>query len=163
MDPLSLTDDVIEMLLTCAKTVKSKRPRETPKAKHLERNIDVESDDGRHHFILLTRQSTSIPENFTCGLMWLASPTNRVVLTRYNGWDHEHTNPIEGESFQFRCHIHRATERYIAAGRKFEHYAAETTRYNNLEGATACLMQDCNIVWPGSDVGYDDRQSELGF
>jgi hypothetical protein len=163
MDPLSLTDELIDLLLTCPKTIKSKRPRETPKAKHLEKNLVVESDTGGHKFTLLTRQSTRIPESYSCGLLWHASPSSNVILARYNGSDHSHSNPLEGSEFSFACHIHKATERYIAAGRKSEHFALETTRYNTLAGAMACLMQDCNIIWPHSDVVFDDRQSDLEF
>jgi len=163
MDPLSLTDDLIELLLTCPKTIKSKRPRETPKAKHLEKNMAVDSDTGGYQFTLLLRQSTLIPENYSCGLFWHASATSNVILARYNGSDHSHANPLEGESFSFSCHTHRATERYIAAGRKSEHFAIATRRYNTLGGAMACLMQDCNIVWPHSEVEFDDRQSDLEF
>lgn len=163
MDPLSLTDDIIDMLLSCAKTVQSKRPRETPKGKHIEKNIEVLSNDSKYRFTLITRQSKLIPDNYSCGLLWHASPTNRVMLTRYNGSDHEHTNPLEGEAFSFSCHIHRATERYIAAGRKFEHYATATERYNSLDGAMVCLMKDHNIIWPHVDMEVDDRQSPLDF
>lgn len=163
MDPLSLTDEMIESLLSCAKTVQSKRPRDTPKGKHIERNLEVLSNDSKYRFTLITRQSTLIPDNYSCGLLWHASSTNRVMLARYNGSDHEHANPIEGEAFSFSCHIHRATERYIAAGRKFEHYATPTKRYNSLEGAMVCLMQDNNISWPNPNVDLDDRQSPLEF
>jgi hypothetical protein len=163
MDALSLTDDIIDMLLSCAKTVQSKRPRETPKGKHIEKNLEVLSDDSKYRFTLITRQSTLIPENYSCGLLWHASTTSRVILARYNGSDHVHTNPLEGDAFSFSCHIHRATERYIAAGRKFEHYATPTKRYTSLDGAMACLMNDHNIAWPHLGVEFDDRQSPLEF
>lgn len=163
MDPLSLTDDIIAMLLQCPKQVTSKRPRETPKAKHIERNIEVSSLEGGHRFTLLTRQSTVIADNYSCGLLWHASTSNGVMLTRYNGSDHEHANPIEGDDFSFRCHIHRATERYIAAGRKFEHFALPTERYNSLDGALVCLMNDCNISWAGLNSAHDERQGGFGF
>ncbi|WP_065494707.1 MULTISPECIES: hypothetical protein [Burkholderiaceae] len=162
MDPSSLTDDVIEHLLRKSKQVVNPRAREVPKAKHLERNFDVKSIEGDDHFTLITRQSTLIPENFSCGLIWHAAPGQRVILTRYNGYDHEHGNPIEGTKFQFSCHIHRATQRYIQAGRKAEMYAEATERYSTLPDAIECLLIDCNISgYPrGRDTG-NERQLSL--
>jgi hypothetical protein len=150
------------MLLLCEKTIKNKRPKETQKAKHKERNLDVESLDGAHAFTLITRQSTMILDSYSCGLVWHATATQRVMLTRYNGSDHVHGNPLEGEEFGFLCHIHVATQRYINIGRKIEHYAAPTSRYNTLDGALKCLMHDCNIVW-SSPSDHDDRQASLGL
>ena len=145
MDPKSLTDAIIQELLSIPKIIRSKRQRETPKAKHIEKNLEVHSLNGEYVFTLLTRQSTLIPNSFSCGLIWQASSQQRVMLTRYNGSDHEHSNPIEGDIFGFSCHIHVATERYIASGRKVEHFAIATDRYTNLEAAVQCMMQDCNI------------------
>lgn len=70
MDPLSLTDEIIRILLECPKIIVPKRPRETAKAKHLERNVDVISADSHQNFTLITRQSKLITDNFSCGLLW---------------------------------------------------------------------------------------------
>ncbi|MDE0397110.1 MAG: hypothetical protein OXL96_04825 [Candidatus Poribacteria bacterium] len=45
-------------------------------------------------------------------------------------------------------HIHFATERYQERGYDEETYAEETDRYNNLEGALQCLIQDANFELP---------------
>lgn len=163
MDPQSLTDEVIKLLLSCEKIVKNKRPKETQKAKHKERNLEVESIDGAHSFTMITRQSTMIQDNYSCGLMWHSTATQRIMLTRYNGSDHVHGNPLEGDEFGFSCHIHIATQRYISIGRKIEHYALPTSRYNTLDGAMKCLMADCKIAWPAQPIEQDDRQATLGF
>jgi hypothetical protein len=161
LDPSSLTDEIIESLLRCEKIIKSKRAKETPKAKHKERNIDVISSDGLQDFTLITRQSTMIADNYSCGLLWHATATQKIILTRYNGSDHVHGNPIEGAEFGFECHIHVATERYIAIGKKIEHYAEQTSRYNTLDGAITCLMADCNISWTASHAGQEANQGNL--
>jgi len=62
-------------------------------------------------------------------------------LRRYNG-KHEHTNPIERNSF-YGFHIHQATERYQTFGRGVEdHFAEPTSRYYSLETAINCLLND---------------------
>lgn len=146
MDSFSLTDDLIERLLGTPKQIISRRARQIPKARHIERNMDVISLDGKHSFALFERQNVLITEYFSCGLIWNGGNGIRIILTRYNGGSHRHTNPLEGETFSYRCHIHRATERYLLANRKTEHYATHTERYSTLESARLCLMQDCNIV-----------------
>lgn len=162
MDLSSLSDDLISHLLTVQKRVTNPRARQVPKAKHLERNYEVASLAGNDHFVLITRQSTLIKENFSCGLIWLPAAGQKIILTRYNGYDHIHSNPIEGSSFEFSCHIHRATARYIQAGRKAEMYAETTTRYAVLADAIQCLLSDCNIEgYPGYQASDDNPQMQL--
>lgn len=163
MDPSSITDEIIHQLLNCPKVIQSKRPRSVPKAKHLEQNLDVLSADGQHLFTLIVRQSTMVSDSYSCGLLWHPSTSQKLMLTRYNGSDHEHYNPTEESSFEDACHIHRATERYISAGRKAEHYAEQTTRYNNVNEAMACLMADCNIRWQSPPSSSTDTQFVLTF
>lgn len=142
----TLTDHQISGLRELPKKVENPRARQTFKAKHSERNFDVVSDDRRQCFRLIVRQSTKIPTNFSCGLLWLPPGFGQVMLTRYNGSDHEHRNVLEGDEFGFVCHIHLATERYIGAMRKPEHFAQPTDRYATLDGALACLTSDWNIM-----------------
>lgn len=145
MDPKSLTDEIIEQLLRMPKRVKNPRARSSTKAKHVEQNFDVVCEEGKNEFLLITRQSSIIKASFSCGLLWLPAPGQRVILTRYNGFDHPHSNPIEETKFEFRCHIHKATMRYIQAGRKAEMFAEVTDRYSTMQDALFCLVEDCNI------------------
>jgi hypothetical protein len=159
MDPKSLTDEIIGTLLKAPKYIKNTRAKETPKEKHRERNYEVLTLDGGHTFTLIVRQSTMVLDSFTCGLLWHAGPGQKVMLTRYNGSDHEHANPLEGEQFDSMCHIHLATQRYIQLGRKAEVYATPTDRYRTVDDALRCLCEDCNISGLfESNASEDDRQ-----
>lgn len=62
-----------------------------------------------------------------------------LSLVRYNGASHAH-----GE-IRYRCHIHRATAEAMSAGRKVDGHADATDRYRTLEGALACLIEDCGV------------------
>ena len=146
MDIFCLTEELIEMLLQMPKQLITRRHRSVHKARHAERNLDVISQDGKQAFLLIERQSLLDADNFSCGLQWMPSKGVLITLTRYNGSSHSHSNPLEREGFEYRCHIHRATERYIQANRKIEHFALPTDRYRTLEGAKACLMLDCHIA-----------------
>jgi len=62
-----------------------------------------------------------------------------LTLVRYNGSGH-----IHGE-IMFRCHIHRATEKVMKAGRKPESHAEEATQYHTLSGALFVLAEECAV------------------
>jgi len=71
-----------------------------------------------------------------------------LTLCRYNGSSHAHGD------IKYRCHIHKAKENEIGAGRKPERYADATDRYDSLRGATHCMMLDCNIT------GFKDFEAD---
>ena len=68
-----------------------------------------------------------------------------LTLKRYNGSSHNHPNKLENVKLGYNCHIHIATEKYILANRKAEGFAEVTDRYDSLEGALHCLVNDCKI------------------
>ena len=75
-------------------------------------------------------------------------------MRRYNGKSHEHTNPLEGETF-YDFHIHMATDRYQRTGNREDTYAEVTDRYTGLDEAVSCLAEDCNVILP------DESQMQL--
>ena len=141
----TLTDEIISQLISEPKVVQNKRKKAAYKMKHEERNYDVVSRDGKHSYTLIIRQSLVKPSNYSCGLILNTQVSQNIVLVRYNGDGHPHRNPLEKETLECKCHIHKATERYIKAGRKAELYAETTERYNNSLEALKCLLEDCNI------------------
>ena len=141
----ALTDNFIQHLLKEPKKVISEYRKLSQKMHHEEVNYDVISQDGKNFYTLVIRQSRTHPSNFSCGLRWKSPSSQEIILVRYNGDGHIHRNHLEKETIEFKKHIHKATERYIKAGKKAEHYAKETDRYNDLPGALRCLAEDCNI------------------
>ncbi len=141
----TLTDETISQLISEPKLVQNKRKRSARKLQHEERNYVVVSKDGKNSYTLIIRQSLVKSSDYSCGLMLNVKNSQNIMLVRYNGEGHPHTNPLEREKFECKCHIHRATERYIKAGRKAELYAEMTDRYRNSLEALKCLLIDCNI------------------
>jgi hypothetical protein len=82
VDLQSITDEFVDMLLSCSKTIRNTKAKETKKAKHAERNYEVQSDDGKYSFTLITRQSLMIKESFSCGLLWHVETGQKMMLTR---------------------------------------------------------------------------------
>ncbi len=72
-----------------------------------------------------------------------------LSLVRYNGAIHVHGK------IRYACHIHRATAEALVAGRKADSHAEGTERYKTVEGALACLIEDCGVE--GLSANHDER------
>lgn len=147
-----LTDEDIDWLLSHAKKITGPKGKPRTQRRSEQRGYFVESVEGSYKFELYTRQNMIDQDHYSCGLIYHAADGTNVPLVRYNGSNHEHRNPLEGgELIRFKCHIHRATQRYIEMGDKAEKYAETTDRYTNLDGALECLLLDCNIAQQEDD------------
>lgn len=156
-----LTDVQIEELLGCAKVISNPNARWRDFPACRQKNFDVESENGASFEVYL-RQNTRIAHSFSCGIFLKHPTAGTITLARYNGSCHAHQNPLEnGERIDFRCHIHKATERYILAGRKPEHFAIATERYQDLDGAFWALIEDCNISGLEKRVSPEQDEEEI--
>lgn len=117
----------------------TKKPEAKPG--HRERNFTLEAVASGEslRFRLYLRQSLTRVQAFSCGIIYLPVDAPRLTLARYNGGSHIH------EDIRFSPHIHRASSEVIAAGRRPDSAATKTDRYNSLEGALACLVEDFNV------------------
>lgn len=153
----TLTEEQIADLVAMPKRVENPNTKTKIEAKHARRDFRIFSVDGSHEFALFTRQSLLLPDGFSAGLRWLAKSGESVILMRCNGSDHAHTNSIERDNFEAEFHIHHATERYLAVGKKAEGYAQPTREYRTLEGALHHVVRLCNII------GLKTEQDEPDF
>ena len=138
------TEAELDALRSMPKKITNPRARwlEKPKARptHRQRSFQVSGgDDEDARFLVYQRQNLEDEQDFSCGIAYLPRGAPLLTLARYNGPSHEHGDIV------YRTHIHRASEKAIAAGRKAESDAAETDRFESLEGALACLMEDFNV------------------
>jgi len=141
----SLTDEEIQRLQTMRKTVTWASKEFVQRNQGLLADFELEGDDGTK-FAVYARQNLRIKEDFSCGLRVKLQSGEEVTLCRYNGPSHVHPNPLENQTLKFVCHVHEATERYIAIGKKPEHFARESSAYDSLTSAASCLAKDCNIA-----------------
>lgn len=152
-----LSDQEIAELLQEPKRVPGDLGRRiVPKAKrgHGEVELDVRGDHGSD-FRIIVRRSNSNALDFSAILGYRIPKSNQILrLRRYNGKSHEHTNPLEGETF-YDFHIHMATDRYQLTGNREDAYAEVTDRYTGLDEAVSCLVEDCNVILP------DEPQMDL--
>lgn len=134
----------------------NKKSKERSLDGHSEQDMSLTDTDG-NQYNLFIRQNERMKNNFSCGILVVLDNGEKVTLARYNGNDHPHFNPIEKTRFSNESHIHVATERYIAAGRKSEHYAETTDRYTTSKGALHCLVMDYHIA----GIETESEQTEL--
>lgn len=134
------SDDEIRKLRSMAKHVKNPNARWNQKPGHRQRNYQlVAISDGETRFLIYQRQSELDVSDFSCGIVFLPLGGARLTLARYNGPSHIHGD------IEFRPHIHNATAKAIAAGRKPESEATETCRFTTLDGAFRCLLEDFQV------------------
>ena len=113
----------------------------THKPVHRQRSFKVHSEQNEIlRFEIYQRQSIWDDQDFSCGIACLPIGGSRLTLARYNGPSHQHRDIF------YRPHIHCATARAIAAGRRAESEAKVTDRYETLEGALACLIDDFHLT-----------------
>ena len=149
MTDLVLSNDEINTLRAGRKKVTNPGARWTEKpGRHKQRNHLAESEDGKRFRVYL-RQNLDDLRDFSCGLALVHKGGKPVSLVRYNGSSHAHGD------IAYRCHIHRATSEALAAGKKIDSHAEETDRYKTLDGALACLIDDCGIQ--GLTSRHDER------
>ena len=125
-----------------------KKPTRRPV--HHQRSFKVSSEQNEnlvagevepvHRFEIYQRQNILNNRDFSCGIAYLPHGVSRLTLARYNGPSHQH------EDIDYRTHIHHATARAIEAGKRPEREAKETNRYETIEGALACLIEDFNLT-----------------
>ena len=134
--------------VTNPRTRWSEKPKSNPS--HRQRTFLVGGrDDENARFRVYQRQNLSDPSDFSCGISYHPPSALPLTLARYNGPSHLH-----GE-ITYRPHVHRATARAIAEGKKPETEAEETDAFNDLDGALACLIEDFNLC--GIEVSRNDQ------
>lgn len=129
------------------KKVTNPQARWRKEEQHERRDYEAKSEDGSEMFRIYQRQSTVDEASYSCGILWILASGETLTLARYNGPSH-----IHGE-IEYECHIHQATEEAIRAGRKPESHADRTERYQTVDGALDCLMQDYHLT--GLKTGPD--------
>jgi hypothetical protein len=123
-----------------------------PKLGHKEREMDIEGVNGEEFRIIL-RQSIFNPIDFSVIVAYRPPKSNLLFrLRRYNGKSHEHTNPIEGNTF-YDFHIHEATERYQELGAREDTYATPSDRFADFQQAISCMLKDCGFELPHGSQG----------
>ena len=112
---------------------------------HQQRNFQaVAVDIVEINFGVYMRRNLVIEEDFSCGIEYRPFAGSPLMLARYNGPGHWHRDA--DKVIAHRPHIHKASEMAISLGKKPDWFADETDRFETLEGALACLIEDYSLT-----------------
>lgn len=147
---VTYTDDEIAALIAERKPLSRRQLplRFRDKRVNRETGIDIRGVSGGQ-FRIIIRISRFNPSDFSIILaIRPAQGSGLFHLRRYDGM-HEHTNRLEStrrnkDKF-YDFHIHTATERYQESAFADDGYAEVTERYNDIDGAFRCLLDDANL------------------
>jgi hypothetical protein len=139
-----VSNELLDQLRNCPKRVISWVCQDREKPSHIESTCEVVSDAG-DDFLIYMRQSKILNDDFSCGIKWKTSDGEWVVLARYNGSSHVHTNRIDGEVFVQQCHVHQITVEAVERGWSHENYAEASDAYATLNEAKCLLASEFNV------------------
>jgi len=111
---------------------------------HKKNSMELVSSDEQHSFYAYFRQHNVFEENFSVGLVYKADDGSELHLLRCNGphGDHIDIDPYNHHPY---THVHRATEKCIAAGLKPDKYAQISVEYSTFQDAIFHFIRTCNI------------------
>ncbi len=120
-----------------------------PGSGNYESDVEITGSEGTHYRIVV-RKNRTYSTNFCIILLAQRPGRSDFRILRYDGNSHSHRNRIEGTHFNFKFHIHHATERYQvkSLGEVPDGFAYETGRYQDLATAWSCFASDINLKFP---------------
>lgn len=136
--------ELLDQLKACSKTVTKWICQDRGKLSHIESTCEAVSDEG-DDFLIYMRQNKSLDDDFSCGIKWKTPDGEWVVLARYNGSSHIHTNKLDGEVFVQQCHIHQITVEAVQRGWSHENHAVASDSYATLDEAKLLLANEFNV------------------
>ncbi len=143
---MEISEEILKSIREIPKTIEEEQKSSQRGSQQWNFDVQFDGVDKPDHLSDLSikvfaRQNESNMENFSCGIRLVEKDGKNIMLSRYNGSNHE--NNVASHE----CHIHHATPESINRGdRSPEHEDTQTTkRYENLDGAFKCLCEDYSI------------------
>ena len=147
-----MSDEEIAALIAEPKSYSGKAQTWRQKLGHAEMDFELNGGSGSE-FILLLRKRLDDEGDFSVGIRWKRNGEEDVILLRMNGDHGGHRNPIEGTAFDGGAHVHRATARYIDAGKRAEHFAEPTAEYATWPEALEHMLRTAHVTGVVVSVG----------
>jgi len=159
----SISDEKIQELARMPKRVKNPTAHLVTDANHQKKDFLVESRDGTEQFKIFFRQSKTVANDFSCGIIWFPRGDESLILARFNGSSHVHVNRMGGEKMDCVCHVHRTTERYIQNNLSPDGHAIATASYKTASGALAELAREFKVTGLEGIAVPDQQELFNGF
>ena len=164
IEPRRYTQDEIDSLIGCAKTITEPPKREMKLDRgHFRNDMRLRSGDGALEFRVFMRRSEDLPENFSIGLAFLPRDgTGEILLLRCNGPHGGFNDTFDPDDPHWDFHVHRATAEMIEAGQRPEKSAVVNRDFASYEEALQYFLRTVNITDAGLYFA-DLAQGKLPF
>ena len=96
---------------------------------------------GDAEFSVYVRRGLVEAGDYSCGIGYRSERKESLMLARYDGGGHEHREIVD------RSHIHWLTAESLSSISIHELGAAATDRFDTLESAVYCLIEDFNLSY----------------
>ena len=148
IEPRRYTQDEIDSLIGCAKTITEPPKREMKLDRgHFRNDMRLRSGDGALEFRVFMRRSEDLPENFSIGLAFLPRDgTGEILLLRCNGPHGGFNDTFDPDDPHWDFHVHRATAEMIEAGQRPEKSAVVNRDFASYEEALQYILRTANIT-----------------
>jgi hypothetical protein len=148
IEPRHYTQDEIDGLIGCAKTITEAPKREMKLDRgHFRNDMRMKSVDGAFEFRAFLRRSEDLPENFSIGLVFLPKDgTGEILLLRCNGPHGGFNDSFDPQHPHWDFHEHRASAEMLEAGQRPERSAASNRDFASYEEALQYFLRTANIT-----------------
>jgi hypothetical protein len=145
---MNFTNDVIEQLITCSKTMIDPPSKEFKEEnRHRRKDMRLQDVDNKvNQFSVFMRQSLEFDEDFSIGLVYFSSEGKRITLIRYNGQHEQSNDPFSLQNPHYQYHIHQATPENLNNGRYEKHPAFITPDYASFQEAIAQFLTKIRLI-----------------
>lgn len=155
------TDDQIQQLITCTKTITRAPGKLKLQSGHFRTDFELTSEAGDHVFRVFIRYNAMFMENFSVGLDYKSGKEEGTIcLYRCNG-PHGDTRP---GGHHGKPHIHYATAETIDSDRRSESNITQTAEFVTWQDALAYFVRHVRIF--GAEEYFDflnSQQLEFGL
>ena len=147
-----MTDDEIQALIVCPKTIICAEPSNgySSRNRNLEKKLQLGAGNKPHHkkFSVFIRQNEKFTENFSIGLQYKTEDKylSEINLIRYNGpHDVERIDRSDDKHYSLP-HIHRITAELLQGGINQPQERTITDLYSTFDEALWEFAKYCNIA-----------------
>jgi hypothetical protein len=164
IEPRQYTQEEIDELIACAKTVSEPPKRDMRLDRgHFRNDMRLKSVDGDREFRVFMRRNEDFPENFSVGLAFLPKDgTGELMLLRCNGPHGAFNDAFDPGHPHWDFHVHRASAATIEAGLREEKTAALSRDFASYEEALLYFIRAANVSDAAAYFG-DVTQAKLPF
>ncbi len=154
------SNEEIEQLIALPKRILVSPSRNFTRQHGHRRNSMKLAASGDLKFYAFIRQSEMFAEDFSIGLTYESSETDKLILLRCNG-PHAFHDQADTPNWHATFHLHLARIENIESGYRAERGGLITKDYASYESALMFFLKKANIAWGDDDFPELSKQQRM--